>query len=120
MAPDHPSAVAGLDAQVMSFLSDARRTAADGLTWQEFGGLMTALCRLCIETLDRVKTLSGPEKKAIALVAVASLFDAVAGQCVPLMAWPAWAILRPALRAFVLALASGAIESMIPMVRSST
>jgi hypothetical protein len=119
MADHQPTAVV-IDANVMQFLADSRRAAADGLTWQEFGGLMTALCQLCIETLDRVKTLSGPEKKAIALVAVASLFDAVAGQCVPLMAWPAWAILRPALRAFVLALASGAIESMIPMVRSST
>jgi hypothetical protein len=120
MAPDHPSAVAGLDAKVMQFLSDARRTAADGLTWQEFGQLMVALLRLAVETLDRVSTLSGPEKKAIAIAAVAALFDTTAGACVPLMAWPAWAILRPALRAFILALASGAVESMLPMVRSAT
>jgi hypothetical protein len=120
MASDHPSAVAGLDAKVMSFLSDARRTAADGLTWQEFGELMVALLRLAVETLDRVKSLSGPEKKAIAVAAVAALFDTTASRCVPLVAYPAWAILRPALRAFVLALASGAVESMLPMVRSST
>jgi len=34
------------------------------------------------------------------------------------MAYPAWALLRPALRAFVLALASGAIESMLSIVRT--
>lgn len=120
MAEEYPSAVAVIDATISSFLADARRTAADGLTWQEFGELLVALLHLVTDTLDTVTSLSGQEKKAIALTAVAALFDTTASRCVPLMAFPAWAILRPALRAFVLALASGAIESMLQIVRSST
>ena len=116
---DNPSAVAVIDAQISSFLADARRTAADGLTWQEFGRLMVALLRLSVKSLDGVSTLSGADKKALALEAVAVLFDTVAVSCLPLAAWPFWAILRPALRAFVLALASGAIESLLPLVRAS-
>jgi hypothetical protein len=118
MAEESPSAVAAIDAQISSFLADARRTAADGLTWQEFGELFVALLHLVTDTLDRVTSLSGVEKKAIALTAVTVLFDTTASKCVPLMAYPAWALLRPALRAFVLALASGAIESMLSIVRS--
>jgi predicted component of type VI protein secretion system len=118
MAEDAPSAVAVIDAQISSFLADARRTAADGLTWQEFGELLIALLHLVTDTLDRVNTLSGPDKKSIALTAVAALFDTTASRCVPLAAWPAWAFLRPVLRAFVMALASGAVESMLHIVRS--
>jgi len=118
MAEESPSAVAAIDAQISSFLADARRTAADGITWQEFGSLFVSLLHLVTDTLDRVTSLSGVEKKAIALTAVAVLFDTTASKCVPLMAYPAWALLRPALRAFVLALASGAIESMLSIVRS--
>jgi hypothetical protein len=115
---DTPSAVADIDAKISLFLSDARRTAADGLTWSEFGQMLVSLLHLVVDVLDKVNTLSGQEKKEIALTAVAALFDTTAGRCVPLAAWPAWAFLRPVLRAFVMALASGAIESMLHIVRS--
>jgi hypothetical protein len=113
------SAVADIDAKISSFLSDARRTAADGLTWSEFGELFVALLHLVVDVLDRVTVLSGAEKKDIAMMAVASLFDSLANKCVPLMAWPAWAFLRPVVRTFLLALASGAVESMLHIVRQS-
>lgn len=123
MVTDAPLAAAhpflDIEAKVGAFLTTAKVVARDGLTWSEFGSLLVALLRLCVETLDATSTISGQEKKAVALTAVASLFDMLAGACVPLVAWPAWAILRPALRAFVIALASGAIESLLPLVRAS-
>jgi hypothetical protein len=78
-----------------------------------------ALMRLAVTTLDSVATLTGPEKKALALETVAVLFDALAGRCVPIVAYPAFFAVRPALRTLIIAIASGAIESLIPMVRSS-
>jgi hypothetical protein len=123
MVTDAPLAAANpfldIEHKVSAFLTTAKVKARDGLTWSEFGSLLVALLRLCVETLDATSTISGPDKKAIALTAVAALFDTLSGYCVPLMAWPAWAILRPALRVFVLALASGAIESLLPLVRAS-
>jgi hypothetical protein len=116
---DNLSAVADIDTQISSFLNDARHTAGDGLTWAEFGQLLVSLLHLVVNVLDKVNTLSGQEKKEIALTAVAALFDTTASRCVPLVVFPAWTFLRPVLRAFVLALASGAVESMLHIVRAS-
>jgi hypothetical protein len=124
MVTDAPLAAAhpflDIEHKVSAFLTTSKVLARDGLTWSEFGSLLVALLRLCVETLDATTSISGPEKKAIALAAVASLFDMIAVSCLPLVAWPFWAVLRPALRAFVLALASGAIESLLPLVRGTT
>ena len=64
--------------------------------------------------------VSGVERKAIVLEAVAALFDAVADRCVPLVLWPIWGLIRTPVRALVLALASGAVEAILPLVRSVT
>lgn len=104
--------------KVSSFLQAARSAAADGLTWQEFGTLLVALLRVSIQALDVMQNLTGAEKKEIALHAVASLFDLVADKCVPMAAYPLWLLARPAVRSLVLALAGGAIESLLPMIRS--
>jgi hypothetical protein len=122
MISDAPVAVAGnLDGGLLSkihaFVEAAKSAAADGLTWAEFGDLMLALLRLVIAGLDAVGTMSGPEKKALAMEAVASLFDAVADRAVPPLAYPLWVLARPAVRALVLALASGAVEQVLPLVR---
>jgi hypothetical protein len=108
----------GIASKVSAFLRSARDAAADGITWQEFGTLLVALLRVACETLDTVDTLPGPEKKAIALEAVASLFDQVADRCVPWTLSPVWMLLRPTIRSLVLALAAGAIEQILPMIRS--
>jgi hypothetical protein len=113
------NAFADLGQKVSAFLAVARLKAAGGITWQEFGQLLMALMRLAVTTLDSVATLTGPEKKALALETVAVLFDALAGRCVPIVAYPAFFAVRPALRTLIIAIASGAIESLIPMVRSS-
>ncbi len=108
----------GLLDKIAAFVSAARAVAADGLTWTEFGELMVGLLRLVVAVLDTVTTLTGEQKKALALEAVGDLFDAVADRAVPPIAWPVWIVARPAVRSLVLALASGAIEQLLPLVRS--
>jgi hypothetical protein len=119
---DAPVAVAenldgGLLAKIKAFVETAKSAAADGLTWAEFGDLMLALLRLVIAGLDAANGLTGAAKKDLALMAVASLFDAVADKAVPPLAYPIWVLARPAVRALVLALASGAVEQVLPLVR---
>lgn len=108
----------GLLDKIAAFVATARTVAADGLTWAEFGELMVGLLRLVVAVLDTVTTLTGEQKKALALEAVGDLFDAVADRAVPAIAWPVWIVARPAVRSLVLALASGAIEQLLPLVRS--
>lgn len=108
----------GLLDKIAAFVSAARAVAADGLTWTEFGELMVGLLRLVVAVLDTVTTLTGEQKKALALEAVGDLFDAVADRAVPPLAYPIWIVARPAVRSLVLALASGAIEQLLPLVRS--
>jgi hypothetical protein len=107
-----------IQARVAAFLAQARQSTSDGMSWAEFGELLIALLRLAVGTLDHIATLSGPDKKALVLEAVASLFDQLAGRAIPVAMWPVWVVVRPAVRSLVLALASGAIEVVLPMVRS--
>lgn len=104
--------------KVNAFLATARSTAAGGITWAEFGELLVSLLRLAVTTLDTIETLSGEEKKAVALAAAGALFDLVADKAIPVGLWPIWILARPAVRSLVLSLASGAIEQILPLVRS--
>lgn len=122
MISSAPVAVAtNLDANLMdkirAFISTAKSAAADGLTWAEFGDLMLALLRLVIPAIDAAKFLTGAEKKKFALEAVGMLFDAVADRAIPVAVWPLWLIVRPAVRSLVIAMASGAVEQLLPLVR---
>ena len=109
--------VDGLTAKITAFLTTAKSAAADGLTWAEFGDVMLSLLRLVVSSLDTVSAMTGSQKKAFALSAVESLFDAVADKAVPLPLWPVWLLVRPAARSLVVALASGALEQVLPLVR---
>jgi hypothetical protein len=107
----------GLLDKITTYIASAKVAAADGLTWSEFGELLLALLRIVVSALDSVATLSGKEKKALALDAVARLFDAVADYAVPAASYPIWLVARPAVRSLVLALAGGVIEQLLPLVR---
>lgn len=109
--------VSGLLNKVRAFIATAQSAAADGLTWAEFGQLLIALLRLSSSVLDGVSSMTGPQKKAIVLDAAGYLFDSVADKAVPTMAWPLWIVARPAVRSLVLAMASGAVEQLLPLVR---
>ena len=98
---------------ISEFIASARDKASDGLTWAEFGSIYIEFIRLQIFLFDGVVSMTGAEKKAAVLEGVASLFDALSPFLLP---W--W--LRPAsgaLRSLVVALASGAIENLLPLVR---
>ena len=103
---------------VRSYLEAAKLAAAGGITWAEFGELLVGLVRLAVTVLDATAYLSGPAKKEIVLEAVAALFDLLADRIrVPALAMPLWLVCRPAVRSLVLALAAGAVEAILPMVR---
>lgn len=105
--------------KVKAFLQAAKSAAADGITWADFGTLLVALMRLSIATLDDVQNLTGSEKKEIVIHAVGVLFDLVADKAIPLAMYPIWYIARPAVRSLVLALASGAVEQILSLVRAT-
>lgn len=107
----------GLLSKIVAFIDTAKTLAADGLTWAEFGELMLALLRLVVTALDTVGSLTGQQKKALAVDAVARLFDAVADKAVPAAVYPLWLLVRSPVRALVLAIAAGAIEQLLPLVR---
>jgi hypothetical protein len=110
---------AGPVASAKAFIAAAQSAAADGLTWQEFGTLMVALLHLLVEQCDAISSMTGDEKKALVLSAVADLFDSLADKCVPLPLYPFYVLARPAIRSLVLALAGGAIEQLLHIVRSA-
>lgn len=104
---------------VNSLLSDAKAKASDRrLTWQDFGLYFVRVLKDSVSGLDRISAMSGPEKKDVAMTAVAALFDSLADKCVPLVAWPMWAAVRPAARSVFLALSSGALEAILSIHRS--
>ena len=111
------AAPGGVFTKIDAFISAARSAAGDGLSWAEFGELLVALLHLAVAALDAVTSMTGEEKKAAVLDGVGRLFDAVAGRCVPLVLWPIWGLVRGPVRLLVLALASGAVEQILPLVR---
>jgi hypothetical protein len=104
--------------KVVAFVAAAKSAAADGITVAEFGELTIALLKTVMAAIDSLPE-EGAAKKAWALEAVGLLFDAVADKAVPTLAWPIWMIARPTVRQLVLLAASGAIESLLPLVRKA-
>jgi len=108
-----------LVAAARAYVLTARLAAADGITWAEFGELLTGLLRVLTEAAE-VLTVPGEEKKAFVVDAAGTLFDAVADKCVSPWFWAFWLAIRPSVRSLVLAIASGAVEQILPLVRSKT
>lgn len=108
-----------LSDKVKGFVTDAREKAEDGLTVSDFAELAVELLRLVIATLDTIPA-DNASKKAWAVSAVAMLFDELADKAVPVVLWPVWMVVRPAVRQLVLLAASGLIDGMIPIVRAAT
>lgn len=122
MVSDAPVAAAqpflSLEEQLRAFVATAKVKAHDGLTVSELAELIVAVMRLAIATVDSIP-VDGAARKAFVLNAVAFVFDALADKVVPLVAWPFWIVLRPTVRIIVLAAASGAVEVLLPLVRSA-
>ena len=107
----------GLFDQVAAYVATAKARAADGLTWGEFGELLLGLLRLVVPILDGVSSLTGPQKREVALGAVERLFDAVADKAIPTAVYPLWLLVKPAVRALVLAIAGGVLEQFLSVLR---
>jgi len=107
-----------IETEIRAYLQRAKGIAADGLSLSEFAVLAVDLLKLSIKAVDAVPT-DGPAKKIFVLDAVALLFDGIADKLVPWPALPFWYLARPVVRSVVLAVAAGAIESLLPLVRAS-
>jgi len=105
--------------KVSAFIAIAQLKARNGITLSEFGELVVALLRVVMSTVDSLPA-EGSEKKQWALDAVAALFDSLADGCIPILAWPVWILVKPAARSILLLVISGAIESLLPLVRIAT
>lgn len=105
-----------LSEKVMLFVQTAKSLAVDGLSLSDFGELLIALLRLCVSFLDSIPD-TGAAKKAYAMEAVALLYDELIDKIIPIWVWPLWMMLKPAARPLIMAIASGAIESLLPLVR---
>jgi hypothetical protein len=104
--------------KVRAFVATAKVKAAGGITLAEFGELAVALMRVAIEAADAIP-VDGAERKQFVLNAVGLLFDTLADKAIPTLAWPVWIIVKPAARQLLLLVASGAIESLLPLVRKA-
>jgi hypothetical protein len=104
--------------KVRAFVATAKVKAAGGITLAEFGELAVALMRVAIEAADAIP-VDGAERKQFVLNAVGLLFDTLADKAIPALAWPVWIIVKPAARQLLLLVASGAIESLLPLVRKA-
>lgn len=115
-----PLAAAGSVQQVLdkirAFIDSAIVMAQDGLTLSEFGELAVALLRVTISAVDSIP-IDGPSKKAWVLEAIGLLFDAVADKVIPLPLYPVWLLVKSPVKSLVLAVAGGAVESILPLVR---
>jgi hypothetical protein len=109
----------GLAQKVRAFVTVARLKAENGLTVAEFGELFLALMRVAIEAADTLSA-AGSQKKELVLDALTLLFDEVADKVVPIYLWPIWVVARPAVRAALIAAASGGIEVVLQLIRKAS
>lgn len=105
-------------AAARAYVLTARLAAADGITWAEFGELLTGLLAVLTSAAE-ILNAPGEEKKAIVIAAAASLFDAVADKAINPWGWAFWLLIRPSVRSLVLAIAAGSLEQILPLVRSA-
>lgn len=105
--------------KVRAFVATAKSAATGGITVTEFAELTVSLLKIAISAADSIP-VDGADRKVFVLNAVGLLFDSVADKCIPLVAWPVWLIVRPAARQLLLLVASGAIESLLPLVRKAS
>lgn len=108
-----------LSEQVKAFVVEAQDRASDGISVADFAEIVVDLLRLVLAALDTIPA-DNAAKKSWAVSAVELLFDTLADKAVPVVLWPVWMIVRPAVRQLVLLAASGLIEGLLPIVRAAT
>ena len=105
-----------LAGKVTAFINEAVLQAKGGLTLVECGHLLFALLALAMSAADEWRNVPGTQRKTWVLDAVGRLYDAL----LPFMPLPVRVpIVSGVIRQVVLALASGAIEALLPTVRAA-
>lgn len=108
-----------LSEKLSAFIVTARLKASDGLSFHEFGELFFAFLRMAVEQVDGISNMNGEQKRAAVMASAATVFDAIAPLAVPKMFWPLWLLQRNIVRTVFLAVASGALEIILPLTRTS-
>lgn len=108
-----------LSEKLSAFIVTARLKASDGLSFHEFGELFFAFLRMAVEQVDGISGMTGEQKRAAVMASAAVVFDAIAPLAVPKMFWPLWLLQRNIVRTVFLAVASGALEIILPLTRTS-
>ena len=93
-------------ASINQWVASVRLAAVGGITVAEFGAVLVQTLQLAIRTANMIPNDSD-QRRALAVEAVAKVFDAVADRCVPVVLLPVWWIVRPAVRAAILAAVAG-------------
>lgn len=103
--------------KVYAFVEAAKVAAKDGLTLGEFAQLSVSLVSLSADALESLP-VEGAEKKKWVQDAVGLLFDGVADKVVPIYLYPIWVLTRSSVRSLVIAVAGGAVEAILPLLRA--
>lgn len=93
-------------ASINQWVASVRLAAAGGITVAELGSLLVQTLQLAIRVANLIPNDSD-QRRELAVEAVAKIFDAVADRCVPMLLLPVWWIVRPAVRAAILASVAG-------------
>jgi|688.fasta_scaffold242393_6 hypothetical protein len=105
--------------KIRAFVASAKLASKDGITISEFAELSVSLLKTAMAAVESIP-IDGPSKKVWVLEAIGLLFDAVADKAIPFPVYPLWVLVRPAVRSLVLAIAGGAVEAILPLVRSKS
>ena len=108
----------GLNQKLAAYIEVARQKASDGLTVSELAELVLGALRLSIAAVDDLSA-PGADRKATVVEMAATVFDQFADRVIPPPLRPVWWVFRPAARSLVCSLAAGAVEVLLPLIRSA-
>lgn len=103
--------------EINQLLKTVRAKAANGFTISEFSEIMFEVLRLTISAVDSLP-VDGAERKVLVLDYISEVFDEFADRVIPLWLFPIWILIQPAIKNLTLAISSGVIEKLLPVVRN--
>ena len=106
----------GLHDRVTTYIAAVRQKAADGLTIAELVELTIGAMRLAIAAIDELD-MAGDSKKQLVTELAGSIWDEFGRLLLPSTLRPAFWVIGPTLRSLVIALAAGAVDALLPLVR---
>jgi hypothetical protein len=103
---------------VTAYANDWRERTRNGTTVSDVAQIVVGGMEIAIAWLDP-QAAPGDQKKSQTVEVALWLFDEFADLAVPTLVRPVWWIARPALRSITAALAGGAVEQLLPLIRGS-